>query len=76
MVCVEEILNWVIVCWCSYDNKISVLVCFFTIKCSGKPEILFREIFFNVFVLYRRDTFVNLFHFLRYHVNSYYIMFL
>ena len=70
MVCIEEVLYRVIVGRCSNNYKICIFISGCSIKGCSKVEFLFCEVFFNILVLYRRDTIVNLLHLFRNNINS------
>lgn len=68
--CIEIVLHRVVVGGGSYHDKISVAVGLRSIERDGQVQLLFRQVLFDVIVLYGRLTLVNQVYLLGYHVNS------
>ena len=76
MVGVEEVLHRVVVCRCGNDDKVGILICSSSVKCGTEPQRFLLKEFLDVFILYRRDAFVDLLHFLGYHIHSHHVVML
>ena len=74
--CIKEVFNRIIVCRSGYHNEVCIAIGFAPVKCSTKIQILLCKILFNIFILYRRYTFVQFLHFLRDYIHCRHLMML
>ena len=73
---VEEVLFAVIVGRSCNDYEIGMLICFFAIQCSGKIQLFFSKILFDVIILDRRLFVINEFYFLWNDIDGCYMVML
>ena len=56
MMCIKEVLDRIIIGWCSNNNKICIFVGCFTIEGGSKVQLLLCEELLNVIVLNGRNV--------------------
>ena len=49
--CVEVVLDWVVVCRGGNNDEVSVAVCLGAVECGGEVELIFSEVALDVIVL-------------------------
>ena len=74
MMCVEEILDGVVVGRCSDDYEVSIAIGTGAVKRSFQVQFLLSQIFFDVFILNGRDAIVNFLHLFGDDIHSCHLM--